>query len=256
MYKWQYDEMKQVGIDYTDIENIEEYDSDMQKIRNLEKEFEEIFDYINISSDKVIIEFGTGTGEFALEAAKQCSKVYAIDVSQTMLDFAKNKARERKINNIEFYNAGFLTYENTENIDAIVTQLALHHLPDFWKMIALKRMANMLKPEGKLFIRDVVYSFDTDNYVQFFDNFVEKIRLSIGEKSVKDAIDTVKEEYPTLSFIMEELINRSGFNIDGLYHEEGFMSVYKCRKCKNCITELKLDLYPELSQRSDIKMVC
>ncbi len=222
--------MKQVGIDYTDLKNIEEYDSNMQKIRNFKKEFEEIFDYINIYTNQLIIEFGTGTGEFALEAAKRCSKVYAIDVSKSMLDFAKNKARERKIDNIEFYNAGFLTYENKENVDAIVTQLALHHLPDFWKMIALKRMANMLKPEGKLFIRDVVYSFDTDNYVQFFDNWVEKIRLLIGEKSVKDSIDTVKEEYPTLNFLLEELINRSGFHIDDFYHHEGFMSVYKCRK--------------------------
>ncbi len=34
MYKWQYDEMKQVGIDFTDLENIEYYDSNMQKIRD------------------------------------------------------------------------------------------------------------------------------------------------------------------------------------------------------------------------------
>lgn len=229
-HKWQYDEMKQVGIDYTDLKNIEDYDSNIQKIRNFKKEFEEIFDYINISSDQIIIEFGAGTGEFALEAAELCSKVYAIDVSKSMIDFAKNKARQRKIDNIQFYNAGFLTYENAEKVDAIITQLALHHLPDFWKMIALRRMANMLKPEGKLFIRDVVYSFDTDNYIQFFDNWVEKIGLSMGEKFIKDAIVTVREEYPTLSFIMEELINRSGFHIDGLYNEEGFMSVYKCRK--------------------------
>lgn len=230
IHKWQYDEMKQVGIDYTDLKNIEEYDSNMQKMRNLKEEFEEIFDYINISSDQIIIEFGTGTGEFALEAAKQCSKVYAIDVSKSMIDFAKNKAKQRKINNIQFHNAGFLTYDNEQKIDAIVTQLVLHHLPDFWKMIALKRMANMLKPEGKLFIRDVVYSFDTDNYIQFFDDWVEKIRLSMDEKSIKEYILHIKEEYSTLSFVMEELINRSGFHIDEVYHHEGFMSVYKCRK--------------------------
>ncbi len=37
MYKWQYDEMKQVGIDFTDLENIEYYDSNMQKIRDFKK---------------------------------------------------------------------------------------------------------------------------------------------------------------------------------------------------------------------------
>ena len=53
MRKWQYDETKQVGTDYTDIKNIEEYDSNMQEIRNFKKESEEIFDYINISSDQI-----------------------------------------------------------------------------------------------------------------------------------------------------------------------------------------------------------
>ncbi len=89
IHKWQYDEMKQVGIDYTDLKNIEEYDSNMQKIRNFKKEFEEMFDYINIYNNQIIIEFGTGTGEFALEAAKRCSKVYAVDVSKSLTKIRK-----------------------------------------------------------------------------------------------------------------------------------------------------------------------
>ena len=230
MYKWQYDEMKQVGIDFTDLENIEYYDSNMQKIRDFKKEYETIFNYIDISPEKTIIEFGTGTGEFALEAAKWCSKVYAVDISKTMLDVAKNKAKNRDIKNIEFCNAGFLTYENVEKVDAIVTQLALHHLPDFWKMIALRRMVNMLKDGGKLYLADVVYYFDIDNHIQSFNEWIEKIRIIVGEKWINDAIITIKEEYPTLGFLMEELISRSGFHIDGIYHDEGFITAYKCRK--------------------------
>src|SRR3990167_3647889 len=230
MYKWQYDEMKQVGIDFTDLENIEYYDSNMQKIRDFKKEYETIFNYIDISPEKTIIEFGTGTGEFALEAAKWCSKVYAVDISKTMLDVAKNKAKNIDIKNIEFCNAGFLTYENVEKVDAIVTQLALHHLPDFWKMIALRRMVNMLKDGGKLYLADVVYYFDIDNHIQSFNEWIEKIRIIVGENWINDAIITIKEEYPTLGFLMEELISRSGFHIDGIYHDEGFITAYKCRK--------------------------
>jgi putative AdoMet-dependent methyltransferase len=40
---------------------------------------------------------------------------------------------------------GFLNYEhNGPPLDMIVSNLALHHLPDFWKMIALKRIHEML----------------------------------------------------------------------------------------------------------------
>jgi hypothetical protein len=45
-------------------------------------------------------------------------------------------------------------------LGAAVTQIALHHLPDFWKQIALIRIAGMLKDGGRLCLRDMVYSFD------------------------------------------------------------------------------------------------
>lgn len=230
MYKWQYDEMKQVGIDFTDFENIEYYDSNMQKIRDFKREHETIFNYIDISPEKTIIEFGTGTGKFALEAAKRCSKVYAVDISKTMLDVVKNKAKDKDIKNIEFCHAGFLTYENIEKVDAIVTQLALHHLPDFWKMVALRRMSDMLKDGGKLYLSDVVYYFDIDNHAQSFDDWIENIRMTVGEKWINDAVVTIRDEYPTMGFIMEELISRSGFHIDCIHHNEGFFTSYTCRK--------------------------
>ncbi len=33
--KWQFNEMNQVGVDYTDISEVEAYDSRMKKLRNV-----------------------------------------------------------------------------------------------------------------------------------------------------------------------------------------------------------------------------
>ncbi|RJQ31585.1 MAG: class I SAM-dependent methyltransferase [Peptococcaceae bacterium] len=124
---------------------------------------------LGLTSNQTIIEFGTGTGDFALEAAQCCARVFAIDISPAMLNFTRRKAELRGIKNIEFHQAGFLTYDHHgEPLDAVVSQLALHHLPDFWKMIALKRIFAMLKEGGKFYLRDVVYSFPVDNYMDFF----------------------------------------------------------------------------------------
>lgn len=50
----------------------------------------------------------------------------------------------------EFLPGGFLTYQHQgPPLDAVVTQIALHHLPDFWKQIALLRIFDMLKEGGK-----------------------------------------------------------------------------------------------------------
>lgn len=105
----------------------------------------------------MIIDFGSGTGTFAIQAARQCGKIIAVDVSETMINFAKSKAQKAGQSNIEFYHSGFLSYKHLqEPVDAIVTNLSLHHLPDFWKGIALKRIYHILKPGGKLLIRDVI----------------------------------------------------------------------------------------------------
>ncbi|VVB92264.1 Ubiquinone/menaquinone biosynthesis C-methyltransferase UbiE [uncultured archaeon] len=151
---WQYNEMKQVGTDYNDVANVQAYDMQMQKLRDIKKENETIIKTLNLISDRTLIEFGTGTGNFAIEAAGQCKKVIAIDVSPQMLEFAQKKAGQKGILNVEFHNAGFLTYNHSgAKVDAVVSQLALHHLPDFWKLIALKRIFGMLKNRWEIFLK-------------------------------------------------------------------------------------------------------
>ncbi len=229
---WQYDEMKQVGTDYTDAGEVEAYDERMQKLRNIREENEKILVSLHIKQDHTLIEIGCGTGDFAIAAAERCSKVIAADVSLPMLEHARQKAKKRDLKNIEFHNAGFLTYEHSgEPVDAVVSQLALHHLPDFWKMIALQRVCALLKQGGRFYLKDTVYSFDINNYEDFFNRFIEVIRNAAGDEMAVDAETSIREEYSTHDWIMEGLLERAGFHIDQIEYPEGFMAVYVCTNC-------------------------
>ena len=229
--KWQFNEMNQVGVDYTDISEVEAYDLRMKKLRNIAKETEEIINLVGVTMDHVLLEFGIGTGEFTIEVAKHCSKVYAVDISPTMLEFAKHKAQNQSITNIEYCHAGFLTYQHSgEPLDIVVSQLALHHLPDFWKLVALKRIHSMLKKGGKLFLRDTVYSFDVNNYEDFFNTWLSGIKQIAGEELAKDTEIAIRDEFSTLDWIMEEVIRRAGFEIEKANFHEGFLAVYICKK--------------------------
>ena len=93
---------------------------------------------LGVSSEHTLIELGSGTGILALEVAKLCKKVYVVDVSKAMLDYAYTKIERAGVTNIVFIHQGFLTYEHKgEKADFVVTRHALHHLPDFWKVQAL-----------------------------------------------------------------------------------------------------------------------
>ena len=228
---WQYQESLHPGADFDALSEI--YDQRMQKFRNVQGEIKEILDYLDPLPDQSILEIGTGTGEFALAAACRCHKVYAVDLSRGMLTYAEKKAKARGLNNVEFLPGGFLTYIHQEEpLDAAVSQLALHHLPDFWKQIALDRLAGMLKPGGKLCLRDVVYSFNPAEHQKFFEDFFssETERTKGDREFVGSIVSHVKNEYSTLDWIMQGMIERAGFQTEKVRHSRGFFALYLCRK--------------------------
>jgi cyclopropane fatty-acyl-phospholipid synthase-like methyltransferase len=55
---------------------------------------------LGLGSDSLVVEFGSGTGQFTVEVAPACAQVIAVDVSEPMLwdvvyDFAPAEAKDR-----------------------------------------------------------------------------------------------------------------------------------------------------------------
>lgn len=230
---WQYDEMRQVGKDYANVSEVEQYDAFHSQFRNVEKENEEILNRLSIQKNHLVLEFGTGTGAFAIQAAEYCNKVYAVDVSKAMLDYAKNKAITNGVTNITFHHSGFLTYQHQDSpVDFVVTSFALHHLPDFWKAIALRRINHLLKERGKLFLVDVVYS-EKDSMANIA-KWIAQIK-SLGNKELVEDVEIhVREEHSTFTWILEKLLVKSGFRIDNTDYQEGVFARYLCTKISDC----------------------
>jgi len=229
--KWYYNELLQTGIDYTNFQEVKRYDVRMNKLRDIKGEIDIIIDALNPSPESTILEIGSGTGEFAIALSKLCHKLHAIDVSPVMLDYAREKAEFNSVHNIEFHNAGFLTYENTgEEFDYIYSQLALHHLPDFWKIIALKKIYSLLKPGGKFFLMDVVYPSAIDDYETYFEEIIEDLEESVGPEYTQEYYEHISKEFSTLDWIMEKLLTSAGFTISHSSLENKFMATYVCTK--------------------------
>ena len=88
---WQYHEPDHPGADFYALAEI--YDRNL--IPDVQGEIDEILDFLDLQPDQSILEIGTGTGEFALAAARRCERVYAVDLSNGMLEYAKKKAASR-----------------------------------------------------------------------------------------------------------------------------------------------------------------
>ncbi len=229
-HPWQYNEAAQVGTDYRDESEVAAYDERMQKLRNALFEATDIEKSLNLSADSIVWEIGTGTGECAIALSGVVKHVYATDVSPAMLKYARHKANQRGIWNVTFADGGFLSgFRPVHPIDGIVTQLALHHLPDFWKSRAISAAATCLRPKGRLYLRDVVFPSTTADFDAFFQVVIEGVRAHAGEDVAQQTVQHIKTEFSTLDWILEGIITRNGLTI-AEKREEGFLSVYVCEK--------------------------
>lgn len=233
MHNWIIDEYKHCGVDYSTTATAENYDDQHQKFRNYEKEFTGMLEFLELESieDKTIVDLGCGTGAVALLAAGKFKTVYAVDISDAMLEKAKTKTSNA--HNINYINGGFLTYKHAgEPADLITTKAAFHHLPDFWKQIALLRMNRMLKMGGLLYIHDIVFQFDPQEYLSKIDLWISKLQAFAGDK-VKAEIEThIRDEHSTFGWILQGMIINAGFVVEKLKCDDEFVAEYVCRKVK------------------------
>ncbi len=227
--EWYFSE-KQIGVDYSDSEITKDYDNQHQKFRDFKAESEDIIEKLKITEEDVVLDFGCGTGEIALNLAQYCKKVICVDISHTMLNILKTKAEKQNISNIETHCGGFLSYKHEgKAVDKIVSKFALHHLPDFWKSIALLKMTDVLKTDGKIYYSDLVFTFDPKEHENAINGMIEDLRCAAGESMAHETFIHVKDEFSTYDWIMDALFEKTGFSIDSKIMEGNFLT-YICSK--------------------------
>ena len=132
------------------------WDKIADKYDKAEKRFEPIHiktlentkKYLNVSD--IVLDYGCATGTKAFELAGNVKKIQGIDISAKMIEAAKRKAVERKIENVDFAQAIIFDERyKRELFDVILVFNILHLLEDNQQV--MQRITELLKPGG-LFI--------------------------------------------------------------------------------------------------------
>lgn len=233
MTNWIYNESKHCGVDYSDAKIAENYDSLHQQFRNYAEEFTDMLDFLELTNtnEMSLIDMGCGTGASSILAAKNFRRVFAIDISEAMILKARTKAISENIENIEFHIGGFLNYKHKyQTADIILTKHAFHHLPDFWKQIALFRMNKMLTLNGIFYLCDVAFTLDSNDYKTKIDNWVAGFGKNADTEFRAEVETHIREEFSTFNWILEGMFKRAGFLIEKIRSYDGFVTEYLCRK--------------------------
>jgi hypothetical protein len=88
----------------------------------------------------------------------------------------------------------------------------------------------MCKAGGRLYLFDVVFSFNIDEYRSCLDGWVKSIAEKIGPAFGAEAKTHLREEYSTFDWVMEGMFERAGFAIEKADYKNEFMVAYLCTR--------------------------
>jgi ubiquinone/menaquinone biosynthesis C-methylase UbiE len=232
---WHLDELAHAGGEHLDADYVPRYD---QKAATDPADDLALLRMLGLNETQTLVDLGAGTGTFALAAAPHCRRLVAVDVSPVMLASLRQKAAQLGIANIECVQRGFLSYEHQGDLaDFVYSRNALHHLPDFWKALALDRVAALLKPGGVLYLRELVFSCEPREAARVIDAWLASAPAQTDIGWTRAELEThLREEYSTFSWLLEPMIERAGFAIQQAQHSPSHVyAAYTCIKRRDAL---------------------
>ncbi|HTC97712.1 MAG TPA: methyltransferase domain-containing protein [Bradyrhizobium sp.] len=159
-----------------------------------------------------IADIGCGNGVLATEAALMGAVVDAIDISPAMLALAEIYARDRKAA-VRTQSAGLLSFAYQPNsYDLIVSEFTLHHLPDFWKAVAMSRIFAALKPGANFYLRDIVFVSMPDGSERNVEQWAD-FNVKNHDFARDNVVTHMRDEYSTFGWVMERMLTEVGFTL-------------------------------------------
>lgn len=185
-----------------------------------------------LGADSTVIEFGPGTGQFTMAVSPHCASVVAVDISPPMLKHLSGKLHARGLLNVELVQGGFLSYAHRARpADFVYSRFALHHLPDFWKAMALLRVRGMLRPGGVFRLWDVIYDFSLGEAANHIEAWCATGGENVeGEWGRAELEEHVRDEHSTFTWLIEPMLAHASFEIiDVTRSSDRFQSAYLLR---------------------------
>jgi len=226
---WFPDEVAFAGRENLEPAHVARYDGKEDSAAAAEVELLERF---GLDPSSTVVELGPGTGQFTAEVAGRCRRLVAVDVSEPMLAHLRSKLAGLGIANTELVQAGLLGYEHSgAPADFVYSRLTLHHLPDFWKVVALDSIRGLLRPGGIFRLSDIVFGFEPAEISAGLEAWFATGGDDPEQGWTRAEFEEhVRDEHSTFTWLLEPMLERAGFEIIESEHSaDGILAAYVLR---------------------------
>ncbi|SET50363.1 putative AdoMet-dependent methyltransferase [Oceanobacillus limi] len=161
----------------------------------------QVVEHTKLQPGDICLDVGIGTGNLGVKFLDKGIHVIGVDQSEKMLEMCKEKHKQ-----IETRKGHFLALPILDqSVEAVVTSYALHHLPDDEKLLALKEMVRVLKPNGQICIADLMFR-DREHREAVISNY--------RNEGNHIAIDVIEDEYYADRSLLVDWLTNHGFHVE------------------------------------------
>jgi len=222
---WYYNQRRRIGLDTAVASIYDSQDDGDLRARSA-------LTMLGVRPGWRVADIGCGNGVLATEAALMGAEVDAVDISPAMLALAEVYAHDRNAA-IRVKSAGLLSFAyEPSSYDLIVSEFTLHHLPDFWKAVALSRIYGALKPGANFYLRDIVFVSMPDGSERDVEQWAD---FNIKNHNLeRDSVVThMRDEYSTFGWVMERMLTEVGFALVSADYHAPLHGTYLLSKPKS-----------------------
>ncbi|MFT4204183.1 MAG: class I SAM-dependent methyltransferase [Chitinophagaceae bacterium] len=181
---------------------------------------------------KTILDVGAGTGLMSafFHGKYPDAQLTLVDISEKMLNKAKDRFEGE--DNVHYLQADFADVDFGENqYDAVISGLAIHHLPDDLKRVLFAKVYRALKLDG-IFINADQVEGETAAIDRFYKgNWVRKVKdCSLTEEEKQSAFERVKIDIFAKLSDQLQWLRDAGFEDVGNYYQYYNFVVFSGRK--------------------------
>jgi 2-polyprenyl-3-methyl-5-hydroxy-6-metoxy-1,4-benzoquinol methylase len=191
------------------------YDEEVNLVIFLEEK--DVKDFFPNVKGKEVLDYGCGTGRYAIPLTKKGANVTAIDFNQAMLNKAKKKAKKNKVK-VDFIKQDITKYIPKNKFDLIISMLVLDHIENLEDIVKVINKASRIGTEV------VISNVHPEIIRQSIDlrtgkgqgYLVEKRKTNQFYHSLEEYVEVFKKEGFVLTKVRDVVYQQKYWNIKRL----------------------------------------
>ncbi|MXY47737.1 MAG: class I SAM-dependent methyltransferase [Gemmatimonadetes bacterium] len=188
--------------------------------RDQQVDARKFIDQLEVDRNSIVVDLGCGEAKF-LAAISPCIHTgIGIDASAHMLASARRSLTDLEIGNIELIHADFREFDvGFELADAVMSNYAIHHVPDVGKEEVFRRVHATLRSGGIFRLEDDSFNFPQEEFEERVPEIMTQWECHFGPEGWKFLKEKLAgDDFENTPYLddLRRMIERSGLTVDNI----------------------------------------